>query len=153
MAGKYQSKVQRARISSGHALRKMSQDELEVVLVEHDKWLMFQARLSVSITGSKEFRDVSDRAPLLDVAELVTRVKEENEWFGRIDREAEGSCADLSYTDLSELNLSNRDLSEASLRGAKLHYTNLEHAILRNTNLAEADLRHARLFTAHLSEA
>jgi uncharacterized protein YjbI with pentapeptide repeats len=140
MAGRNRSKVQ-----------KISQDELEVILAEHDKWLMYQARLSVSITGSKEFRDLKYFGG--DVFEKVAIFKEVNEWARIADRQAEGSCADLSYTDLSGLNLSHKDLSEASLRGAKLHYTNFERAILRHTNLAEADLRHARLSGAHLPKA
>jgi uncharacterized protein YjbI with pentapeptide repeats len=64
--------------------------------------------------------------------------------------------ADLSYLDLSRLNLRDADMREANLRRSDLSHSNLRGANLEGANLArtvlyEADLRGARLVGAEVT--
>jgi hypothetical protein len=77
--------------------------------------------------------------------------------------EEKGTCADLSWANLREADLSLADLSWANLReadlrgadlsGADLRRANLRGANLRGANLREADLRRADLSWANFSWA
>ena len=64
-----------------------------------------------------------------------------------------GECADLSYIDLSEKNLSGMDLSEAILVGTNLMKANLSGADLSNACLIKASLTGADLTGATLVNA
>ena len=66
------------------------------------------------------------------------------------------SGADMSYLDLSRLNLRGADLSQANLRRSDLSHTDLRQANLEDANLArtilyETDLREARLSGAQVT--
>lgn len=69
-----------------------------------------------------------------------------------------GARADLSDTDLSNVNLSNNDLAYADLSGACLMHANLSNANLSYANLTnaylmDADLRNANLFGTNFAGA
>ena len=61
--------------------------------------------------------------------------------------------ADLSYKNLSGLDLRNANLIEADLSNASLSNSNLRNANLRNANLNNANLREANLYGANLRDA
>ena len=70
-----------------------------------------------------------------------------------LDRDENGSRADLSGANLSRANLSRADLSGADLRGANLSEADLSGANLSGANLSGADLSGANLSGANLSGA
>lgn len=61
--------------------------------------------------------------------------------------------ANLSYTDLSDINLVNADLSKADLTGVNLNRSDLRNANLLGTKLYEASLVNAKLNGCNLTEA
>ena len=61
--------------------------------------------------------------------------------------------ADLSYKNLSGLDLKESNLREANLNNVNLRKANLRNADLRDANLAYADLRNANLREANLCRA
>ena len=63
------------------------------------------------------------------------------------------SYADLSHVDLHETDLRRANLTEADLSGANVYGANLSHADLRAANLSYADLRKADLSYADFSYA
>ena len=63
-------------------------------------------------------------------------------------RDADLSCADLSCANLSDANLRDADLSCANLRGADLSCANLSYANLRDADLSCANLSYANLSCA-----
>src|SRR5215208_1947818 len=63
------------------------------------------------------------------------------------------SRADLSDTELREVNLSGADLNQANLSDADLSYANLSGAILSEANVSKANLRSADLSEANVSDA
>ena len=65
----------------------------------------------------------------------------------------ESMRADLSYKNLSGLDLKNANLIEADLSNASLSNSNLRNANLRNANLNNANLREANLYGANLRDA
>ena len=101
----------------------MKQQELDLILIEHSKWL------NDSSTGSRADLSFTD----LSSANL--------------------SSANLSYANLSYANLRSADLSSADLRSADLSFTDLSSANLSSANLSYADLRSANLSYANLSYA
>ena len=87
----------------------------------------------------KEFRKIT-------IEELEMILKNHKLWLDS-DGEA-GEQADLSYTDLSGLNLAN-----ANLRGANMESVDLVFARLEGANLLDANLKHANLMVANLKGA
>ena len=67
--------------------------------------------------------------------------------------ENEGERADLRYTDLSDLDLSDANLSYADLRYANLSNLDLNGVNLRYANLSDANLKYANLSCANLISA
>ena len=65
----------------------------------------------------------------------------------------ESMRADLSYKNLSGLDLKESNLREANLNNVNLRKANLRNADLRDANLAYADLRNANLREANLCRA
>ena len=65
----------------------------------------------------------------------------------------ENMRADLSYKNLSGLDLKESNLREANLNNVNLRKANLRNADLRDANLAYADLRNANLREANLCRA
>ncbi len=61
--------------------------------------------------------------------------------------------ANLSYADLSDINLVNADLSKADLTGVNLNRSDLRNANLLGTKLYEASLVNAKLNGCNLTEA
>ncbi|HBI6185775.1 TPA: pentapeptide repeat-containing protein [Listeria monocytogenes] len=108
----------------------MKQEELDIILENHEKWL----------------RDEGGERADLRCADLS------NANLRHADlREADLRHADLSNADLSNADLSNADLREADLREVNLSYANLRHADLSNADLREADLREVNLSYADLN--
>ncbi|EHL2537691.1 pentapeptide repeat-containing protein [Listeria monocytogenes] len=113
----------------------MKQEELDIILENHGKWL---------------FNEGGDRADLSN-ADL----KNTNLRFADL-RCADLSGANLSYADLRDANLSGAnlsyaDLSGANLSGADLSGANLSYADLSGANLSGADLSGANLSYADLN--
>ena len=65
----------------------------------------------------------------------------------------ESMRADLSYKNLSGLNLRNANLHEAKLSSANLRDADFREANLSNADLRNANLREANLFRANLKDA
>ncbi len=103
--------------------RKISADELKIILEKHGKWLRNEPD--------------GERANL--------------RWANL--RWANLRGAILCGADLREADLREANLHEANLRGADLRWANLRGAILREANLREADLRGADLRWANLRGA
>ncbi len=70
-----------------------------------------------------------------------------------LDRDENGSRADLSEANLSRANLRRADLSSANLSGANLRWADLRWANLSSADLSSADLSSANLRRADLSGA
>lgn len=64
-----------------------------------------------------------------------------------------GKKINLSYTDLSNIDLSDADLRYVDLSGADLSNANLSNTDLSGTNLSNANLIYANLINANLSNA
>ena len=64
-----------------------------------------------------------------------------------------GERADLSYTDLSGVDLTGADLRYANLRCVDLRYANLRYANLSDVDLRKADLSNTDLINAGLRDA
>ncbi|EAE3268061.1 pentapeptide repeat-containing protein [Listeria monocytogenes] len=92
----------------------MKQEELDIILENHGKWL---------------FNEGGDRADLSN-ADL----KNTNLRFANL-RLADLRGANLSYADLNGADLNGADLRGANLRGANLSGANLSYANLRGANL------------------
>ena len=107
---------------------KMKQEELNLILENHKKWL--------------NNNDVGIRADLRG-ADLI----------GANLRDANLRCADLRDADLIGANLRCADLSDADLRGADLRCANLRDADLRGADLIGANLRDANLSYTNLRGA
>ncbi|EHC3035437.1 TPA: pentapeptide repeat-containing protein [Listeria monocytogenes] len=103
----------------------MKQEELDIILENHEKWL----------------RDEGGERADLRCADLSNANL----------RHADLSNADLSNADLSNADLSNADLSNADLREADLREVNLSYANLRHADLSNADLREVNLSYADLN--
>ena len=101
-------------------MRKISAEELKIILDKHMKWLKNE--------------DGGEKANL-NGADL---------------RNADLRNADLRNADLCNANLCNANLYGADLRNADLYGANLNNADLRNANLNCADLRNAKLRGANL---
>lgn len=77
--------------------------------------------------------------------ELRKIIENHQHWLNEDCENWEGMRANLSYVDLSKL-----DLSDTNLRCADLHYANLYQADLRGANLRGADLHYVNLCNADL---
>ena len=80
--------------------------------------------------------------------ELRKIIENHQHWLNEDCENWEGMRANLSYIDLSKV-----DLSDTNLRFADLHYANLYQADLRGANLKFADLHYANLCNADLRGA
>ncbi|HAA8827592.1 TPA: pentapeptide repeat-containing protein [Listeria monocytogenes] len=110
----------------------MKQEELDIILENHGKWL---------------FNEGGDRADLSN-ADL----KNTNLRFANL-RLADLRGANLSYADLNGADLNGADLRGANLSYADLNGADLNGADLRGANLSYADLSYADLNGANLSYA
>lgn len=81
-------------------------------------------------------------------AELDEKLKQHHVWL-KSDG-IKGHKVDLSYTNLSGMDLHGSNLRNANLYGANLRYANLQNANLRHADLEGADLQNANLQDADL---
>ena len=82
--------------------------------------------------------------------ELDKIIKNHQHWLKEDCEDWKGMRADLSYVDLSCMNLSYANLSWANLSCSDLSYSDLRGANLREANLAYSELRGANLRGANL---
>ncbi|HFF2841629.1 TPA: pentapeptide repeat-containing protein [Listeria monocytogenes] len=107
----------------------MKQEELDIILENHGKWLLNEG---------------GERADLSNADLKNTNLRGANLRFADISN-ANLSNANLSITDLSNANLSNANLSITDLSNANLSITDLSNANLYNANLRGTDLSDANL--------
>ena len=110
----------------------MINEELNIILSEHTKWLAGDEGKRADLSHA----DLSNAN--LKYADLSN---------------ADLSHADLSNANLRYVDLNNADLSHADLRGASLSHADLSNADLRDANLKYADLSNADLSFADLRGA
>lgn len=111
----------------------MTQEELNLVLESHRKWLRGEEGGRRAILLNTNLSGLSLHGADLTKADL--------------------RGANLFKTDLQFVNLEEADLSKANLSEAELFYGRLSNACLNKANLQNADLTYAFLFNADLSEA
>lgn len=141
----------------------MTQDELNVILEKHQKWMnggaggeracLHRANLSgLDLSGAQlSYADLTQtnlyntnlHRTCLFKSDLIDADIQYADLRG-----AQVSYANLSHTNLAHSNLSNAELTSANLSYAKCRCTRLD-----NTILADAILSHARLGEAILSKA
>ena len=115
------------------AYRKISHDELDVILDNHRKWLK----------GEKG----GERADLQDANLQGADLR-----YAYL-QDADLQDADLRYADLQRAYLRYANLQGADLRHANLRYAYLQDADLRYADLQDADLQRADLRYAYLQRA
>ncbi|NVR30123.1 pentapeptide repeat-containing protein [Listeria monocytogenes] len=117
----------------------MNQEELEIILENHGKWLLNEggerADLSNADLKNTNLRFANLRLAYLRGADLSNANL----------RGANLRFADLRGADLSNVNLSNANLSIADLNNAVLTGADLTNADLTNADLTGADLTNADL--------
>ncbi len=117
----------------------MKQEELDIILENHGKWLRNEggdrADLSNADLKNTNLRFANLRLAYLSNANLR----------GANLRGANLRFADISNANLSNANLSNANLSIADLSNANLSITDLSNANLYNANLRGTDLSDANL--------
>ena len=112
-------------------MRKVSQDELDVILEKHKEWLndkRYGKRADLS------YFDLSHAN--LSNANL---------------RSSDLCCANLSHADLSNANLHSSDLCYANLTHVNLRNADLQFSYLKNANLRKSNLTYGSLRFAFLS--
>ncbi|EAD2747370.1 pentapeptide repeat-containing protein [Listeria monocytogenes] len=102
----------------------MKQEELDIILENHGKWLRNEGGERANLRNA-ELKNTNLRLINLNLASL---------------RGADLRGAYLRDANLSNADLSSADLSNAGLRGACLSGTDLRGAYLRDANLSNADL-------------
>ncbi|EAV9830360.1 pentapeptide repeat-containing protein [Listeria monocytogenes] len=117
----------------------MNQEELDIILENHGKWLRNEGGERANLRNA-ELKNTNLRLINLNLASLRGA-----DLRGAYLRDANLSNADLSSADLRGADLSNAGLRDASLRGADLRGaclsgTDLRGAYLRDANLSNADL-------------
>ncbi|EAC7071088.1 TPA: pentapeptide repeat-containing protein [Listeria monocytogenes] len=110
----------------------MKQEELDIILENHGKWLRNEGGEKADLSNA-DLKNTNLRFANLRLADL--------------------RGADLSYANLRGANLRFADLRGADLRFADLSNANLSIADLSYANLSIADLRFADLSNANLSIA
>ncbi|EAE2568055.1 pentapeptide repeat-containing protein [Listeria monocytogenes] len=118
----------------------MKQEELDIILENHGKWLLNEggerANLSNIDLKNTNLRFANLRLAYLRGADLSN---------------ANLRGANLRFADLSNANLRFADLSYANLSIADLSYANLSNADLSNVNLSNANFRGVDLSDANLN--
>ncbi|HAA4979825.1 TPA_asm: hypothetical protein GET13_10655 [Listeria monocytogenes] len=113
----------------------MKQEELDIILENHGKWLLNEGGERADLTGA-DLRHTNLSNAVLTGADLT---------------HANLSNADLTGADLRHTNLTNAVLTGADLTHANLSNADLTGADLRHTNLTNADLSNANLTNAVLT--
>ncbi|RJZ73149.1 pentapeptide repeat-containing protein [Listeria monocytogenes] len=107
----------------------MKQEELDIILENHGKWLLNEGGERADLSNA-DLKNTNLRFANLRLAYL--------------------RGADLSNANLRGANLSIADISNANLSNANLSNANLSIADLSNANLSIADLSNANLYNANL---
>ena len=149
-------------------MRKISAEELKIILGKHLKWLknedgwekadlryadLSNADLSNANLRYANLRYANLRYANLSNADLCYTNLSNADLFNADLRYTNLSNADLTNADLSNANLSNADLSNANLRYANLSNADLCYTNLSNADLFNADLRYTNLSNADLTNA
>ena len=127
-------------------LRKISQEELNRVVENHQHWLKKDCEGWEKMKA--DLRRVDLNCAYLSYADL----READLSYADL-RNADLTYANLSYADLRRVDLTYSILSYAILRNADLSEADLSYTTLRRTNLRNADLREANLRRANLRNA
>ncbi|HAC2959947.1 TPA_asm: pentapeptide repeat-containing protein [Listeria monocytogenes] len=115
----------------------MKQEELDIILENHGKWLRDEGGERADLTGA-DLRHTNLSNAVLTGADL---------------RHTNLSNAVLTGADLTHANLRHTNLSNAVLTGADLRHTNLSNAVLTGADLTHANLSNADLSNANLTNA
>ena len=131
-------------------LRKISQEELNKIIEDHQHWLKEDCEGWKNMRAN--LKDIDLRGLDLSCADLRSVDLSNTDLTYAIL-----GCADLRLADLRGADLSNTDLSYTDLRGADLRladltYADLRKADLRCANLSCVNLSYADLRGANLSE-
>ena len=140
----------------------MTQEELNIILEEHKKWLNDKEGGELANLSNENLRNLNLSGANLYGANLRGDNLYEADLYGANLYGANLSGADLRganlygsnlyEADLSGANIYGADLRGANLRGANLYVADLSGADLREANLYGADLRGANLYGANLNE-
>ncbi|EAD5693829.1 TPA: pentapeptide repeat-containing protein [Listeria monocytogenes] len=118
----------------------MKQEELDIILENHGKWLLNEGGERADLSNA-DLKNTNLRFANLRLANLR---------FADISN-ANLSNANLRFADISNANLSNANLSNANLSIADLSNANLSITDLSNANLYNANLRGTDLSDANLN--
>ncbi|HAA6517779.1 TPA: pentapeptide repeat-containing protein [Listeria monocytogenes] len=118
----------------------MKQEELDIILENHGKWLLNEGGERADLSNA-DLKNTNLRFANLRLADLR----------GAYLSNANFRGVDLRFADLSYANLRFADLSYANLRFADLSYANLSNADLSNVNLSNANFRGVDLSDANLN--
>jgi uncharacterized protein YjbI with pentapeptide repeats len=116
-------------------MKRLTQEELDVILGKHKKWLNNETDGECADLGHADLRNAN-----LQDADL---------WGADLGH-ADLWGADLGHADLRNADLWNADLRNANLQNADLRNANLQNADLQDADLQDADLRNADLRNANL---
>lgn len=121
----------------------MKQEELDIILENHGKWLLNEGGEKADLSNA-DLKNTNLRLIKLNLADLS------NADLSNADlRDADLGNADLSSADLSSADLRDANLRDASLRGADLRGADLSGTDLRGAYLSGTDLRGADLSSAN----
>ncbi|EJQ1549937.1 pentapeptide repeat-containing protein [Listeria monocytogenes] len=118
----------------------MKQEELDIILENHGKWLLNEGGERADLSNA-DLKNTNLRFANLRLADLR----------GAYLSYANFRGVDLRFADLKNTNLRFANLSYANLRFADLSYANLSNADLSNVNLSNANFRGVDLSDANLN--
>ncbi|EAE0298680.1 pentapeptide repeat-containing protein [Listeria monocytogenes] len=117
----------------------MKQEELDIILENHGKWLLNEGGERADLSNA-DLKNTNLRFANLRLADLRGAYLSNANLRGANLRFADISNANLSNANLSNANLSIADLSNANLSITDLSNANLYNANLRGTDLSDANL-------------
>ena len=132
-------------------LRKISKEELNKIIEDHQHWLKEDCEGWKNMRGN--LKDIDLRGLDLSCADLRSVDLSNTDLTYAILSNTDLRSVDLSNTDLTYADLSYTDLRGANLIDANLSYTDLKGADLRDVNLRGANLSYADLSYADLKGA
>ncbi|EAG7998468.1 pentapeptide repeat-containing protein [Listeria monocytogenes] len=117
----------------------MKQEELDIILENHGKWLFNEGGDRADLSNA-DLKNTNLRFANLRLADLRGANLSYADLNGADLNGADLRGANLSYADLSYADLNGADLNGADLRGANLSYADLSYADLNGANLSYANL-------------
>ncbi|EHC5233841.1 pentapeptide repeat-containing protein [Listeria monocytogenes serotype 1/2a] len=117
----------------------MKQEELDIILENHGKWLLNEGGERADLSNA-DLKNTNLRFANLRLADLRGAYLSYANFRGVDLRFADLSYANLRFADLSYANLRFADLSYANLSNADLSYVNLSNANFRGVDLSDANL-------------